>query len=531
MPLTYDLLLDLYRGKSAAVEQIGHQSEVGALAIDTPVTALISALDAGHGPKHLVLTGSAGDGKTFAALTAKTKDFEVITDASARRLGVTTDPIADLAAQVEEVLRLNRRLLLAINRGQLERLYDHARGSTKQQVRVFAEIARSRTALRPSWEATAVDVAVADLGHLDRQPTVEAMLDKVLAIPDSPYLAPPTREAFALAKGALSDRRVREWVALVVRSASSAGANVTMRQLWSFVAFLATGARAPSDERPVGLADAVGARLFAGEINDPLFSAARQECDPAVTPDASLTRRILAGDLLARMKGSPLKALAADREGWRDGRRLIRIAAVHGLAEARALSLAEDQYGGTVQQLLKEGPGWHAFGPLVRVLVGGIYSRLGLWKAAAILPSWQMLCYDTARSSSASLVADRDLNASRFKLAVPRPPPDVEAFLLKAWRPPFVWLGTPDGPRLRLMPRTFRGLIIANERLVHEDLFASERWLARAGSASATESPESSTPVRVARRGDPNSIMLDDALDLTRTEITIEGGTVAGGTA
>src|SRR5690348_2531104 len=104
MALTYEVLLDLYRGRRTAVEQITDSTELDALAIETPVGRLLRELDAAKEPRHVVLTGSAGDGKTFAARTARTTSFRVITDASARRPGVDAPPVDDLAEQISAAL-------------------------------------------------------------------------------------------------------------------------------------------------------------------------------------------------------------------------------------------------------------------------------------------------------------------------------------------------------------------------------------------------------------------------------------------
>ena len=84
--IDYDLLLDLYRGKATAVERISEKNRLQ-LAINTPLTHFIEEADTSGIPKHVVLTGNAGDGKTFAALSSKAKTFRAIADASAARGG------------------------------------------------------------------------------------------------------------------------------------------------------------------------------------------------------------------------------------------------------------------------------------------------------------------------------------------------------------------------------------------------------------------------------------------------------------
>lgn len=498
MALTYELLLDLYRGRSTTVEQITDPTQLGALAIETPIGHLLQELDRSDSPRHVVLTGSAGDGKTFAALTASTQSFEMIADASARRVGVDLAPVDDLAAQIERALR-GGRLLLAINRGQLERLYErtNAKGGV---LGAFVAETRARTVLRDTWDPTKGSIAVADLGTLDRVPAALAIMRKVAEMPAGAHLAAPTREAFRSACAAFRNQRICDWVASVVKIAIAGSGNVTMRQLWSFISFLATGGRGPADERPLSLDDAVGARLFDSGAEGHLFEIARERCDPALKPNAALTRDIIEGELLTRLKASDLARFVAPGVAV-SGRTLTRVAIVHSLGDDQPPPQPMDGFADLVRDLMALPPGPQALGLYPKTLLKGIYKALGFWHLTAVLPGWQTLCYDSSRVRMAATVADSLLNPTAFKISVPRPAPEVAPYLQHDWRPPFVWLTAPGQPRLRLMPRVVRALL-AQAQVEQEDLFALDTWLRRVGRAGgiAVTREGETAKLRVSRR-------------------------------
>ncbi len=522
MALTYELLLDLYRGRSTAVEQITDAAQLDALAVETPIKRMLTELDGVNAPRHVVLTGSAGDGKTFAALTANTRSFQVITDASARRAGVDVSPIDDLALQIEQALR-SGRLLLAINRGQLERLYERtaAKGGV---VGAFVAAVRERAVLRDVWGATSASIAVADLGHLDRVSTSLAIMKKVAEMPDAAHLAAPTREAFRAARDAFKSARVGEWVASVVRTAAAAGANVTMRQLWSFVSFLATGARGPTDTRPVSIGDAVGARLFDAAAEGALFDIARERCDPALAPNAKLARDVLDGTLLTKLKAADLASLLL-ADASMDGRTLMRVAIVHGVGVDQAPAQPKDDFTDVAAKLMALEPGPQPMGLYPRALLRGIYRALGLWHSAAVLPGWQTLCFDSSRVADAAVVADSLLNPSMFRLALPRPPPEVAPYLMPHWRAPFLWLTAPGQPWLRISSRAFRALLAtaAAQQLEPEDMFALDSWLRRVGRVGGAAVVVDGDPakLRVSRRTSGTCVVLEEGLH-GKTSVSVE---------
>jgi hypothetical protein len=524
MALTYELLLDLYRGRSTAVEQITDAAQLEAMAVETPIGRLLREVDEADAPRHVVLTGSAGDGKTFAALTARTKTFRIIADASARRAGVDLPPVDDLAEQVASALGAGR-LLLAINRGQLERLYERtaAKGGA---VGAFVTQVRERAALRATWGPGTGEVAVVDLGHLDRVTTATSIVKKVSEMSDPAHLAAPTREAFRLARAALKSPRALEWVLSVVRAATATGANVTMRQLWSFVSYLATGARGPDDQRALSLNDAVGARLFDGLAEGALFEVARERCDPALIPNAHLAREILDGTLLTKLRAAEIAPLLAG-DTKLSGRTAVRVAIVHGVGVNLHPSQPQDDFAEVIGRLAALPAGPQPLGTYPREILKGIYRTLGLWHSAAVLPGWQTLCFDSSRVDGAAAVADSFLNPKAFKLALPRPPPEVAQYLLPSWRPPFLWLAAPGQPWLRLTPRVFVALLAgpaANARnLEPGELFALDSWLRRVGTVGGAGVTLDGDPakLRISRRSSGSCVVLEEGLH-SKTTVSIE---------
>src|SRR5262249_36878550 len=151
------------------------------------------------------------------------------------------------------------------------------------------------------------------------------VLDRVAAAQPSPGLSPQTSNAFAAALAALREGAPRQWIRAVLSEARLRGQHITMRQLWSFVAFLATGARAPEDRSPATLAESLAARLFRDDADGPLFDVARS-LDPALRPDPETARRVLLGTALPWLAELPGLAALAPAD---DGRTILRAAAVH----------------------------------------------------------------------------------------------------------------------------------------------------------------------------------------------------------
>jgi hypothetical protein len=486
--LTYPLLLDLYKGKGGVVEHLS-DDEREALRVETPLFEFIREAARTGRPRHVFLTGNAGDGKTFAILTADATGFTPITDASARDEGEGIPPIEALAERLDHHLRSGARLLVAINRGQLDRL-DGVAGTGGRWPALAALLAgaRPQARLEAVWPAAEEgNLALVDLGLLDTiAPTILGpMLDRLAAAITGCDLAPPTALAFSVALSALREPRVRRWIEAALLYARAEGHRATLREIWSFVAYLATGARAPSDGRPADVRDAVGARLFSEGADGPLFDAARRALDPAARPDPDLARALILGRLPEALGavaglGPLLTADPLDR-----GRVVQRAVHVHDrgrpLPEGR-----EDRFSAALHAL--EAPGWHDRPSLAERLLSGIYTQLRLPVSRRVFPAWETLCYDSVRIPAASSVASAELDVRRLRLAVPRPAPVCQRALAGAWRAPFLWLSvdaeghTSAARALRLTPRRFQLLDDPSGPLepTEAELFTLRQWISSA---------------------------------------------------
>lgn len=498
--LSYSDLLSLYRGKAAAVEQLTAETR-RALAIRTPLVEFIEEADRSNAPRHIVLAGSAGDGKSFAALAAETKNFEIVLDASQGETNSSGSPVEDLVNRIADVLGRGRRLLLAINRGQFERLEMHLRDAGPQPVRDFATNARKQAALLDTWHISETDVGFVDLGLLDTASDlmVDGMLDRVVAAAATDDLSPHTRTALSAAQVALKTPLVREYLKRVLRAAHSRGHHSTPRQLWSFFSFLATGARDAQSNTLPTLADAVGARLFSATAEGALFELAKELADPAVVPNPVLAkkalRRDLAMDLRAQAPG--LGGLAPADNTDADGELLSRVAVVHGYVDqgvAPPLSFRR-----AVEHIDRSGQVWLRDDILTGNLLSGLYRVLGLWSRGNSFPAWETLCFDTTRFRNAASAALEEIDPGALRLAVPRPNPTAQRALRDMWLPPFVWLSTTSSTgthnALRLTPRLLELIRSEQSDLASStELLTLRRWL----SAFPTEGRRPSS-LRIAR--------------------------------
>ncbi len=494
--LSYALLLELYRGRATVVEQLT-ESERKAMAIETPLFAFIRDAASRATPRHIFLTGNAGDGKTFAIQTLASAGFEKIMDASARDATATAPPIEQLANRIEAALARDARLLVAINRGQLDRLEGYARKRTGALSKLI-EQARSQSRLRAQWDASAPepDVALIDLGVIDTlsDAVLMPMLDRVCSAQAGAALSTSTAQAFLTAVSALQAPRVRDWVRHALSAARAQGHHATMRELWSFFAFLVTGAREVGSTEPLSLEDAVGARLFSNEARGVLFDHVRERSDPAFTSDPRIVRRCMLGNAQAALAGvagvGPLVT-----SGEVDGTTLRRVFAVHSDETVPPIAV-EDSFTQLVRHLAGKPQGWHSLPAIAEDLLQGIYRQLQLPRSRRQFPAWQTLCYDSAKLSEAAAVSHGDLNAGQLRLALPRPNPTCQAALMGAWRPPYVWLSVAAGTdansdvlatrALRLTPRLFVCLRQPKRsELTETERFTLRRWIATAQAASA----------------------------------------------
>ncbi len=529
--MNYEFFLDLHGGRAAVVENMTPEQRA-ALRIDTPLAAFITTAASEGTPSHIVITGNAGDGKTFAALQADAPGMTVIVDASARMEAdpAGLDPIEALANRIASVLSANGRLLLAINRGQLDRLARFCRGRPGHPAASFAALATEGARTRPQWDPghSMADVTVIDLGLFDTTggSVLDAMLDNasVVAVTD---LSPQTLKVVEAAQCALRTPHVRAWVKRVVLEVAARGGHLTMRQLWSFVAFLLTGGRAADSQSPPSLADSVGARLFRYE-DALMFEDAILAIDPAYhRPRPDLARKLLIGSL-----AGPVQALVgltlteADR-----GEDIMRALSVHdpGCAPPDGI----DNYQKLADILRQLPPGWVQKPMIAKQLLQGVYKTLRLWQVGGTFPAWQALCYDSSRlrhegALEAATAANASIDPARLRLALPRAHPSAEAALEGAWRPPHIWLafghGTLEhgaekgaGDALRLTPRLFRALHTPESQILDplspSELLSMERWLARAPRALDGDG------IRVSRASArPLRVTQDDLSEKTRIE-------------
>lgn len=519
MALSYELLLDLYRGRAAVVEQMS-ASEREALRLDTPLARFINQAALEGMPRHIVLTGNAGDGKTFAALTSQAEGLSLVLDASADASG--RPPIDRLAKHLAALLEADRRLLLAINRGQLERLAAAVATEETPLGRFVAET-RRQISLRVSWseEPPFDDVAVIDLGLCDwtADEVVEAMLLKAAAV-DLTGVSGSARTAADEARRALSTTHVRRWVHGVMAAVRAEGRHVTMRQLWSFTAFLITGGIRPDDaSKHPGVDETVGARMFAYKAQRTPLETALPLIDPARLPEPGLVRMLLSGAAQAHLRSLEGVGVLANYDA--DGVAAARAAVVHDSKRAPSIDL-EDTFTQLAKRLAGK-PGWNRMSSATSRILKGVYSSLGLWCADPAFPAWQVLCYDSARYARAPAVANGEISLDSLALALPRPPPRCEQALSGTWRPPYLWIGadTSEEARLRLSPRLVRSLYVDDPRdLDSSDSLLLARWLAR---LPASTNPNRVRVGRSAAHGDaarPPSITKDDISGRIRIEET-----------
>lgn len=487
MAIPYSLLLSLYRGRALVVEQMT-VAERDALRVDTPLTLFLQKVAQQAAPRHVVLTGNAGDGKTFAALTSMNAEsgFEVIWDASADGSG--GNPIERLAARLASALSADRRLLVAINRGQLERLAEHLKGQPQSASARFAAQARSRSALRVSWaQEGPSDVAVVDLGLFDSTAdvVVDAMLTKAASV-DLSGVSGSALVAATAARGALGEEHVRRWIKWIAAAVRAEGRHLTMRQLWSYVAFLVTGGLAEDHKKPLSVADTVGARMFAYDGRRTPFESVLPALDPARRPLPDVARWLLVGEAPAKVGSLPgVGALASAPNACADGGVVARAAVVHDPSREPE-GQSQDTFSKLVALLAKEAPAWQKTKDVPEQLLKGAYRVLGAWCSGATFPAWQVLCYDSVRFDEAPRLSSGEVDSSSLRLALPRPPPEGEEALKGAWRPPYLWLAAEEGGEvnathaLRLSPALFQSLFSKSIKSVdNASALLLSRWLGR----------------------------------------------------
>jgi hypothetical protein len=493
----YSLLVKLYRGSASVVERLDPR-EQEALRVRIPLFDELKRVLSGGYPRHVFLTGNAGDGKTFASRVAFSGDLSgvcVIQDATEVHADAGP-PIEALAARLAGALTRGERLLVSINRGQLERLRDHLSRGEGGALQDIIERAYQALRLRGRWPEDEGGPLVVDLGLMDvvQEAILGPTLEKLAEVVPDPGMSAGSLAAFQAAQAAIKHDSARGAIARALRAARASGHHVTMRQLWSLLAYLLTGGRAPDDTRPVGVADTLGARLFGEQADGPLFEMLGAE-DPANTPWPALARRLLQDEagLRGLLAGLPGVGELA-RAGALNGRVAARIAVVHGLRDPSPPSREQPRYlFDQILERLKEKPEQH-LNPQATNILGGIYQALGAWTEGDVFPVWERLCYDLGRFDEAALVANRQMDAAALRFELPRPNPAAAKALGGAWRPPFLWLCYGDhGERLRLPPLLLQrlselGRVPASRPLVARfhpaELEALWRWLSRVGEAA-----------------------------------------------
>ncbi|MEC9400316.1 MAG: hypothetical protein VX475_22000 [Myxococcota bacterium] len=483
-------MLRLYHGDASVVELLS-EGERAALAIETPLLRFVRDVALAPEVAHVFLTGNAGDGKTFTALQAfkPRPGFCVVHDASAF-YGAGGDPVDALARHLSDALTRHEKIFMSINRGMLERLYNKTQESYAGPLRELLISAYEQLRLDVSWGPECASVSVIDLGLLDTlsPPVLGLVLEKVRATRPLEELSAPSRESLSAALAALHDTQVSARLLRGLALVRGAGHHVTMRQLWSLFSYIVTGGRAPADETPLTLGDALGARLFSDEAQGALFELLRAVDDPSLTPQAELDLAALVDPTLPRQLASCPGLSFITAEVDLSGLALKRAAAIHQWPRANDPPKPKPLYDRLVESLRALGEGWKGGGSLpIELLIQGMYRGLGLWSSRGVYPVWQRLCYDSRRLEAATSLANSELELEKLRLGLPRPNPAAQRALEGCWTPPHVWMiYDQEEPRLRLTPRLVEVLAALGSgreafTLTEPERLHIWRWLSQIG--------------------------------------------------
>lgn len=455
--------------------------------IDTPIALYLRRVIADGSPKHIVLSGNAGDGKTFLSLTLEhllqPDAWEVVTDASEVDVDV-------LGLRLTRAIEAGKRIFISINRGKLERLQDWVRESPESATALkrFVYEVEQGLRLRVDWDreqAALEDVATVDLGVFDSlaDEVVDAMIDRLTNV--QPPQDAAARARFDPAQDALRDSGVRERIKQVLRAVQASGKHVTMRQLWQGLTTLLIGSFREGDADETSIEDSVGARLFPNSDGAPLLSFARDVMDPSLIPQLGLTtialRHEMAShlDTLTGLKGLSLPSSCTPS--------VVRAAWLHGSKEAEPPEPVQSRFGEIIKGLAARTPeGWHEDAELIEDVFNGIYSALNLWRDNDRYYAWERLCYDSRLIDRAGAVASGLIDVARLRVALPRPNPRAQQALKGAYLAPYLLVGAPDdesGAVLRVGPALLErllGIAAGEERsLTPADEDILRRWLTR----------------------------------------------------
>ncbi len=489
MSWTYQQLLSLVSGTGSVVERLD-AAVMKAITVETPVMRALRALVSSGEPKHVVLSGNAGDGKSFLLKSLqpllRAGEWELFMDAS-------EEDVDALAARLSSALADGRRIFLAINRGKLERLREWISSAPAEDpILPFRDSIERGLLLRVAWtdqDASALgDVAVIDLGVFDslERGVVEAVLTRASEATPPPVGA--ARAAFESAQVALGDLGVRGRLLEALEAVRSSGHHVTMRQLWQGAALMLTGGLPEDSPRGLALADTLAGRIFSDQRGAPLLEWVRRLNDPSAVPQPALMRAALVGDLDGHLRALP--GLAAVELDGRCDPLVVRAAWLHGSELVTGRPHLPAEFDALARSLLDEPEGWHPDGALTEQVLAGVYGALGLWRAGSVFPAWQKLCYDSRMIDGATALAEGEVDLDRLRVAVPRPNPRALAALGPAYRPPYVLFGVPSdsvGGALALTPSMLERLLArsaAGGRERSAPLLAAEqeilrRWLSR----------------------------------------------------
>ncbi len=484
--LSYEQANSLISGTGSVVERLD-PAVMALIAIDTPVTAYLRSVIADDYPQHIVLSGNAGDGKTFLAVTLHgmlpPDAWEVVTDAS-------EEDVELLGPRLTRALEHGKRIFMAINRGKLERLHDWVRASPDDAgpLARLVDAVEHGLRLRVAWDGELDllgEVATVDLGVFDSlaDEVIDGVLDRLVEVQPPPGQG--ARAAFDRAQATLRDSAVRNRIKEVLRAVQASGRHVTMRQLWQGLTTLLTGSRRAGDADDVRIEDSVGARLFPDGDSAPLLALAREAMDPSVVPQPGLTRIALRETMGSHL--DPLPGLRGLGFGEACSPTVVRAAWLHGSGEAAPPEPVRSRFGVIAGRLAAPAPeGWQEDADLVEDVLNGVYDALGLWRGSDGYYAWERLCYDSRLMDRAGALASGLIDVDRLRVALPRPNPRAQQALKGAYRPPYLLLGDPDaapGDALHIGSAMLERLLAPaagrGEPLIPADEEILRRWLAR----------------------------------------------------
>jgi len=403
-----------------------------------------------------------------------------------------------LRDSLREQLSAGKRLLVAINRGQLERLESElGDGEADAELRAVVSAVEAGLRLRVGWSQDDVaalgDVLTVDLSLQDNldERVFGVLLDKACAA--SPPAAAAAAAGFHEATSLLMRPEVRRRVFAVGAAIQAEGHRATMRQLWALVSHLLTGGRADREEgvRPLSWTDHPGARLFRqpdGPNRLLLVDLAASSADPSRVAHPRLTLALL--EEIVQAPG----ALAGEGGPLAEG--------VRGVDVVRALWLEGDArlepqagaqatlFSKLVAAASRPGGGWTRPAAPIKAVLKILAAVAGQAQVDnGVLPAWRTLAYEDRRRAAVPLVASSNIDVSALRLGRPRPAPAALEVLggEGGYFVPYLWLSDSTDPasgvRIRLTPTLLRDGAAAQSsrrRSTGAEVMAVRSWLSRA---------------------------------------------------